>query len=311
MSDFAAYRRLAPQGRRPRVLIVDDQPINIHALHELLRDACEVSMALDGTRALALCQQQPPDLVLLDVMMPELDGLQVCRRLKADPATADIPVVFVTGQDAPEDEVAALEAGGADFISKPVQPVVVRARVQNHLIMKLQSDLLREVALLDGLTGVANRRRFDDALATHWQACLREGKPCGALMIDVDYFKRYNDHYGHQLGDGCLRAVAQALAGCVLRPHDLLARYGGEEFVALLPGSDADGVREVAQRMLQRVAELQLAHDASLVGPCVSISLGGAVAVPQADASAAQLLAQADAQLYLAKQGGRARACVG
>ncbi|WP_022974715.1 response regulator, partial [Xanthomonas maliensis] len=176
MSDFTAYRRLAPAGRRPRVLIVDDQPMNIRVLHELLRDACDVSMAMDGGRALALCQQQPPDLLLLDVMMPEMDGLQVCRLLKADPATADIPVVFVTGQDAPEDEVAALEAGGVDFISKPVQPVVVRARVQTHLVMKLQSDLLRETALLDGLTGVANRRRFDDALHSTWHACLRKGQ---------------------------------------------------------------------------------------------------------------------------------------
>ncbi|WP_307753567.1 diguanylate cyclase domain-containing protein [Xanthomonas albilineans] len=310
MSKSAAYRRLAPDGRRPRVLIVDDQPINIRALHELLRDACEVSMALDGHRALALCREQPPDLVLLDVMMSDLDGLQVCRRLKADPATADIPVVFVTGQNAPEDEVAALEAGGADFITKPVQPVVVRARVQNQLIMKLQSDMLREVALLDGLTGIANRRRFDATLSTHWQACGREGKPCGVLMIDVDYFKRYNDHYGHLLGDACLRLLAQTLAGCLLRPYDLIARYGGEEFVALLPESDAEGVRDVAERMLQRIAQLQHPHAASPLGPWLSISMGGAAMVPGVEAMAAPLLELADAQLYLAKQGGRARACV-
>ncbi|MCC8538809.1 diguanylate cyclase domain-containing protein [Xanthomonas axonopodis pv. poinsettiicola] len=310
MSDFAVYRRLAPVGRRPRVLIVDDQPVNIRALHELLRDVCDVSMALDGERALAICRQQPPDLLLLDVMMPELDGLQVCRQLKDDPMTADIPVVFVTGQDAPEDEVAALEAGGVDFISKPVHPVVVRARVQNHLVLKLQSDLLREIALMDGLTGVANRRRFDDALQTSWQGCQRDGQACGVLMIDVDHFKGYNDYYGHIEGDACLRTVAQTLAACLLRPHDLIARYGGEEFVALLPGSDSDGVSEVAERMLRQIAQLQQPHAASPLGPWLSVSIGGAVLRPSADGGAAQLLALADEQLYLAKQGGRAQARV-
>ncbi|QDS16413.1 diguanylate cyclase domain-containing protein [Xanthomonas arboricola] len=310
MSLFDTYRRLAPDGRRPRVLVVDDQPINIHALNELLREDCDVSMALDGQRALQLCREQPPDLVVLDVVMPELDGLQVCRHLKADPATADIPVIFVTGQDTPEEEVTALQAGAADFISKPMQPVVVRARVQNQLVMKLQSDLLRAMASLDGLTGVANRRRFDEALQLAWKNCQRENRPCGVLMIDVDHFKRYNDHYGHLSGDACLREVAQQLAGCLARPLDLLARYGGEEFVALLPDSNSDGVREVARLMLQRIAQLRLPHADSSVGPWLSVSIGGASMLPTPALLPATVLAHADTQLYQAKQEGRARACV-
>lgn len=310
MKLLESYRQLIKDGRRPRVLVVDDQPMNIRVLHELLRDDCEVTMALDGERALAMCQEQPPDLVLLDVVMPGIDGLEVCRRLKADAATADIPVIFVTGQESVEDEVMALEAGAVDFITKPVKPVVVRARVHSQLLLKLQGDMLRQIASLDGLTGVANRRRFEEMLQAAWRTGLREHAPCALLMIDIDYFKKYNDHYGHPAGDACLREVAQALASCMSRPYDLIARYGGEEFVALLPGTDADGAAEIARRMLEAIAHLDREHAASPVSMHVTVSIGGASCVPLRKEGAMQLVERADAQLYIAKRGGRARLSV-
>lgn len=294
----------------PRVLVVDDQPLNIRAIHEALRGECEVLMATGGVAALALCRRDQPDLVLLDVLMPDLDGHEVCRRLKADPLTADIPVIFITGQQGAEEEVEGLALGAVDFISKPINPVVLRARVRTHLLLKFQTDRLRSLVMLDGLTGVANRRRFDEALATAWRQAQRDATPCALLMLDVDFFKRFNDRYGHQAGDDCLRAVAAALQQALTRPLDLAARYGGEEFVCLLPATAADGMRKVGERLLQAVRALAIEHADSSAADVVTISVGGAVAYPAQGGDAAQLVEAADAALYRAKQGGRARVCL-
>lgn len=296
-------------NRRPKLLVVDDQPTNIRVLHQLFRDDCELFMATNGEQALSVCQSQLPDLILLDVIMEGLDGHEVCRRLKADPATADIPIIFVTAQQHEADEEAGLALGAVDFISKPINPVIVRARVRTHLTLKLQSDLLRALAMNDGLTGVANRRQFDDMLDRAWRQCLREQTPLSLIMIDVDFFKRYNDHYGHQAGDSCLRAVAQGLAGTIGRPHDLLARYGGEEFAGLLPNTSHEGACIAAQHMLDAVEALTIEHLASDIRPHVTLSLGVATLIPTATGSSTALLAAADGQLYHAKKSGRARYC--
>lgn len=310
MSAMNAYRGLLPDGRRPKVLVVDDQPMNIRVLNELLREDCDVSMALDGERALELCRQQPFDLVLLDVVMPGIDGFEVCRRLKNDPATSVIPVIFVTGQEGPEDEVKGLEAGAVDFITKPIQPVVVSARVRTHLLLKLQGDMLRSIASVDGLTRVANRRRFEETLQAAWRRAVRERTPCALLMIDIDYFKLFNDRYGHPVGDVCLCQVAQALAGVLSRPYDMLARYGGEEFVALLPATDALGALEIGRRMHEAVGALQREHEDSPLGDYVSVSIGGAACMPSAGVVPTELVEQADAQLYQAKREGRDRVSI-
>ena len=187
---------------RPRLLVVDDQPINIQTLYQVFHADHEVFVATSGEQALAFCRGNPlPDLILLDVVMPGLDGLAVCQQLKADPVLANIPVIFVTACMDPADETRALEAGGVDFITKPVNPMVVRARVKTHLTLKAQEDFLRSLVFVDGLTGVANRRRFDEALLSEWRQCRRAGTPLALLMIDIDHFKRYNDHYGHPTGD--------------------------------------------------------------------------------------------------------------
>lgn len=290
---------------RHRLLIVDDEPTNIQSLYEIFRNDHEVFIATSAPQGLEVCDTNPPDLILLDIVMPSMNGLEMCRQLKSDQRTRDIPVIFVTAFGNPEEETRGLEAGAVDFILKPFNSAVVRARVQTHLTMKAQADLLRSMAFIDGLTGVANRRRFDESLAAEWRQCRRHRAPLALLMIDIDHFKKYNDHYGHLEGDVCLRRIASLLREQLGRPHDLVARYGGEEFACLLPGVDMDGARHKAQSILEALHELAIPHVASETAPVVTISIGISVASPGPEPNFAQLVAMADAQLYQAKQQGR------
>ncbi len=296
-----------PESRPPRLLLVDDQPINIQALHQAFAADHQVLMATRGEQALALCARQAPDLVLLDVEMPEMDGYEVCRRLKADPATQDIPVIFVTSHSDAEAETRGLEAGAVDFITKPINPRIVRARVRTHLTLKAQSDLLRHWVYIDGLTGVHNRRHFDERLADEWARAVRAGTALSVLLIDVDFFKRYNDRYGHQSGDDCLRRIAVALRAVLKRPGDMVARYGGEEFVCLLPDTALPGALALANELGAAVRALQIDHAASDALPMVSVSIGACSNREETVGSAATLLREADAQLYVAKSCGRNR----
>lgn len=294
---------------RPKLLLVDDQPMNIRVLHQLFRYECDVHMATGGEQAIEVCKALLPDLILLDVVMEGMDGHEVCRRLKADPLTQDIPIIFLSANGEEDDEAIGLELGAVDYIGKPFNPMIVRARVKTHLTLKRQGDYLRSMAMLDGLTGVANRRKLEARLEAAWSQACRDNGPLSLIMIDVDYFKKYNDHYGHQSGDQCLRRLAMALAATLNRPYDLLARYGGEEFACLLPDTDLAGAERVAQKMLAAVAELRIEHLASEVGPQVSLSLGVATVQASARLTPQELLRCADEQLYLAKAGGRARVC--
>ncbi|MBL8350201.1 MAG: diguanylate cyclase [Burkholderiaceae bacterium] len=293
----------------PRLLVVDDQPANIQALYQAFNEGHQVLMATSGEQALRLAATKRPDLVLLDVAMPGMDGHEVCRRLKADEATRDTPVIFVTAHSDEAAETTGLALGAVDFISKPINPAIVRARVKTHLTLKAQADMLREWVYVDGLTGVRNRRYFDEDLAVEWSRAMRDGTALSLVMIDVDLFKRYNDHYGHQAGDDCLRRVAQALRGCLKRPGDLVARYGGEEFVCLLPATPLEGAMVLAGQLHQAVAGLGLPHAQSTVSDRLSISLGVCSKPAGSGGSAAAMLRAADAQLYQAKIAGRNRVC--
>lgn len=292
-------------GERKRVLIVDDQITNIQLLKHILQPMVDVFMARDGLQAIALCGQVRPDLILLDIIMPGIDGIEVCKRLKADPATRDIPVIFVTGRDSGEDEAEGLDAGAADFITKPFRAPAVLARVRNHLLFKAQTDLLRQMAFIDGLTGVSNRRRFDETLDVEWGRARRNGEPLALVMIDVDHFKLYNDSFGHQAGDDCLRQIAVAMRRCLRRPGDLLARYGGEEFICLLPGTDIDGARIVADALGDAVKALALKAAPAASHEQVTISRGVAATIVSDDDGSTALKQAADAALYRAKHSGR------
>ncbi|MFG6416963.1 diguanylate cyclase [Roseateles sp. DC23W] len=291
---------LAAPGRRPRLLLVDDQPVNIQALHRVFAADCQVLMATDGPRALQLCRERQPDVVLLDVQMPGMDGHELCAELKADPLLRSIPIIFVTAHNHPDDETRALDAGAADFITKPFNATVVRARVRTQLTLKAQADLLRELAFVDGLTGVHNRRHFDERFSAEASRAQRTRAHLSVILADVDHFKRYNDALGHLAGDDCLRRIAAALRACLRRPTDLLARYGGEEFVCLLPDTDLAGAIGVAQLMEDRVRALALPHPAT--EGAVTISLGVAAGHQGKD-----LVEMADKALYLAKAAGRGR----
>lgn len=310
------------------ILLVDDDPSTIQLLARILTGAGNLRFATSGDDALRLAREAPPDLVLLDAEMPGMSGFDVCASLKADPALAEVPVIFVTSHTEASFELAGFGLGAVDFIAKPVSPPLVQARVKTHLRLKRMADELRRVATEDALTGLANRRRFDERLAMEWSRARRCGDALALLMIDVDHFKQFNDSYGHPAGDACLHSVARALAACTARPADLAARYGGEEFALLLPQTAREGALHVAHNVLAAVTNLAIPHAASLAMGHVSVSIGvggydadsACWRDPSAESrhhtdfggrcSAAQLLQAADHALYAAKRGGRARAAV-
>ena len=294
---------------KPKLLIVDDQPINIQVLHQIFAPDHQVFMATSGEQAVQLCASKLPDLVLLDIMMPGMDGYAVCQRLKQDPLTQNIPIIFVTATHDDTAEAHGLDAGAVDFITKPINPKIVRARVKTHITLKTQADLLRSWAYMDGLTGVHNRRHFDEQLAIEWGRALRAQAPLSVLLLDVDFFKRYNDRYGHQAGDDCLRRVASAIKTSMKRPGDHVARYGGEEFVCMLPETDLAAALGVAEHIRNTISNLAIAHVDSTAAPWVTVSIGACSKPPKAVGSAKALVKQADEQLYAAKASGRNRVC--
>ena len=309
---------------QPTLFVVDDDPATITVVNRMLSGEGRIRFATDGESALRLARLNPPDLVLLDIEMPGMRGLDVCAELKRDPLLRDIPVIFLTGHDDEATEIAGFAAGGVDFIAKPPSAALLQARVRTHLRLKKMSDALREAALIDGLTGITNRRRFDESLASEWLRAVRAHRPLAMVMIDIDHFKAYNDHYGHQAGDHALRDVAQAMEAALLRPGDHVARYGGEEFVLLLPETDTDGALAVARRLREAVDALAIPHAHSPVAPLLTVSMGVSAYDAscrdwrQAGADARNndafppytgedLLAAADHALYAAKSAGRHR----
>ncbi len=295
------------------ILIVDDDPGTVQMLGKMLAPLGELRFALSGQEALNLARAMPPDLVVLDAEMPGLNGFEVCQQFKRDRDLAHIPLIFVTSHSDTAMEVAGLSAGAVDFISKPLNPPLVIARVRMQLRLKYLTDGLRRAALTDSLTGVGNRRRFDEQVEKEWMRAVRIGESLSLLMIDIDYFKRYNDRYGHLAGDGCLRKVAEAISSVARRPADEVARFGGEEFAMLLPHTDEAGAQHIAAHVAQAVQDMQLPHDASpLCGGVVTVSVGATTAdgtgVGGSEAPpATDIVARCDEALYEAKRAGRAR----
>jgi diguanylate cyclase (GGDEF)-like protein len=296
--------------RRAKLLIVDDQPINIEVLYRLFAHDHQVFMATTGEQALAIASAERPDLILLDLVMPGMSGYDLCQMLKNQADTHDTPIIFVTAMHEAEQETRALEIGGVDFITKPINPAAVRARVKTHLTLKFHSDLLKRMAFLDAMTGLFNRRYFDDRISMEWGRAERDKTTLGVVMIDVDFFKQFNDHYGHPKGDDCLRSVGLALKQAVKRPGDVVTRYGGEEFACVLPDTNLEGARLVAQRLIAAVSGLLIPHEKSTVAQTVTASAGFAVVIaPHADGDLKTLISAADSQLYEAKRMGRAQVC--
>lgn len=303
MADTKMERYLASLGKAT-ILVVDDQPANIQLIFHMLGDEYQILMATSGQQALQVCQDSMPDLVLLDVMMPGMDGLQTCLALKADEAVASIPVIFVTGLQKQQEEDTCWQAGAVDFIQKPVNANTLLHRVKAHLTLKRQSDFLHSLAYVDGLTGIFNRRYLDNTLEKQIAIGKRQQQhEISVLMIDIDHFKLFNDQFGHIAGDEALRSVAETLELSCLRPADIVARYGGEEFVIILPNTDAKGAAFIAAKIIKSVVALAIPHPATEQGN-VTISVG--IATSSYDvATKDQITELADQQLYLAKQSGR------
>lgn len=398
------------------IVLIDDNPQNLHLLCTILKNqGFRVRSFTSGKQALHAIQSERPDLFLLDVRMPEMDGYEVCRRLKADDEFKKIPVVFLSATHNLEDKIRALKAGGVDYITKPFQEAEVLARIESQLTIvrqrrqlesilnssqdgiaaceavrnasgaiidfkwillntaaerhlspdhigseelyqdfvsvvengelldkeiflqeknmwlhvsavKLEDGLavtfrdtterknlelkLAQQAQMDGLTEIANRRCFDQTLQKEWQRCLRNGSPIAFILCDLDYFKHYNDHFGHLQGDDCLIRVTQALKKVIKRPSDLLARYGGEEFAVILPDTPAAGAYKVAQAMAEAVHQLALPNPKAPDHAFVALSLGVAVLIPDSENNKEQLLLAADKALYQAKDLGRNQICL-
>jgi diguanylate cyclase (GGDEF)-like protein len=292
--------------QKPVVLIVDDQRTVIHALGHLLKEDYQVLVAISGAKALELASgAKIPDLILLDVMMPDMDGYEVCRRLKNDSRTKNIPVIFVTAMGDSENEAKGLDLGAVDYIAKPFNNAVVKSRVRTHVQLKIRTDMLEKLAMVDGLTGISNRRSFDLGLTMEWKRAARSRREISVIMLDIDHFKPYNDNYGHGAGDDCLQRVATSLRSAMHRPADLIARYGGEEFVALLPETDAQGTAEVAEKLGQAVAGLALPHAYSPIADHITVSVGHATRQAAPNQMPQDVLKAADQALYKAKEGGR------
>lgn len=309
-----------------KILLVDDDLSSIRLMSQVLMDLGEIQFATNGQDALRLIHEHPPSVIVLDSEMPGMGGFELCEILKSNPVTAAIPVVFVTSHATEDFQVTGFDLGAADFIAKPISPVLLLARVRTQLRLAQATCDLHRVATTDALTQVANRGRFDELLHVEWARCRRAGEALCLMMIDVDHFKLFNDYYGHPAGDACLMRVAQALRAVCLRPGDMVARYGGEEFVLLMPKTARAGGMHMASRVLAAVADLGLPHASSLTAAHVTVSVGlGCYDVESAAwrpggnesrdlddqkpvLAAEDLTRAADRALYAAKVAGRARA---
>ncbi|MGL5033152.1 MAG: diguanylate cyclase domain-containing protein [Microcystaceae cyanobacterium] len=330
------------ESAKETILIVDDSPDNLRVLSLMLStQGYQVKKAVSGRFALQSLEMIKPDLILLDINMPDMDGYEVCQILKDKCQVhdfADIPVIFISASHGVLDKVKAFRVGGADYIAKPFHLEEVLARVENQLgrnrlykVLQQQNEQLKveiderskvEVALLeaneqlsllaslDGLTGIANRRKFDEQIEAEWQRAKREQEPLSLILIDVDYFKKYNDTYGHLLGDDCLRKIAQVLHHVSKRATDLAARYGGEEFVLVLPHTNSQGAQELAKRIQKAIAAQRIPHQNSLVNDYVTLSIGIATVTPNLAMEMLDFIHAADQALFQAKSQGRDRVIV-
>lgn len=301
-SDLLGNEQSAP----PMIYVVDDEAISLEILTELLKPLGDVETFFDGESCTLACEKRLPDVIIMDVNLGEVSGLQVCRKLKSMSATKEVPIIFITANQTTNAESECWQAGGADFVCKPVNALTLQHRVRSQLRYKQQSDQLRQLTYVDELCGIYNKRYLMDTLLRDVKAAKRNNTPISILMVDIDWFKPFNDFYGHLHGDTCLKEVAQTLKGCLLRPNDYIARYGGEEFTCVLNVTNEEEARTVASRMMAAIAAAHIKHEKSEFG-CVTISVGIFCAQSPENMNTRTVLARADENLYQAKSQGRSR----
>ncbi|WP_323593009.1 GGDEF domain-containing response regulator [Aliarcobacter butzleri] len=292
--------------KKPTILVVDDMTTTLLLLHDLLKDTYEVKIAKSGTKALEILESPNDiDLILLDIEMPDINGYDVCKRIKNNETIKNIPIIFITGRTSQEDEEYGLNLGAIDYITKPFNKAIVKLRIKNYLNLKIKNDMLEKLSMYDGLTNIRNRRFFDETFEKTFSEIKRDKKSLAVLMIDIDFFKPYNDNYGHGQGDETLRKVAKALEKTIKRASDFVARYGGEEFVILLKNIDKTGLQTVAKNLLEAIRELKITHEYSKVEDFVTVSIGVSYCSCPDEITKTELLLKADEALYNVKNSGR------
>jgi diguanylate cyclase (GGDEF)-like protein len=294
---------------KKRVLIIDDSVVIQRLVQARLRaDGFEVATGSDGSEAIELAKIFQPDVILLDIDMPVMNGFDACRALKDNSATSSIPVIFLTSQTRTEDKVRGLDIGAIDYVTKPFDPIELRARVRSAYRTKYLLELLEQKAQIDGLTGLYNRAFFDARIKEEMERARRYCHTLALVLFDVDRFKRLNDTYGHSFGDVVLAEVAET-ARIIARQTDVVARYGGEEFIITLPEQNLKGAAFLAERVREGIEELQLVHNGEKVK--VTASFGVASTAEIGYDSIVDLVNAADRMLYAAKENGRNQVCVG
>nr|WP_300002250.1 diguanylate cyclase [Tissierella sp.] len=313
------------------VLIVDDKPENLMVLEVLLEDMnCNVVKAHSGNEALGLLFEYEFALVLLDVQMPEMDGFETAELMRGSERTRYIPIIFVTAISKEKISIfKGYEVGAVDYLFKPIEPMILKSKVKVFIelnnqkrLLEQQSELLElkvkelvelkndnfrlhNLSFSDGLTGIANRRSFDEYMDKAWKNSIRSNTPISLIMIDIDFFKMYNDNYGHLQGDDCLIKVAHALSLSIRRPMDFVARYGGEEFIFILPDTDSFGALKLAEDIKRNIKDMEIPHEYSPVSPHVTISQGIATSYPDRGDQLEDFINLADKAMYNSKESGR------
>ncbi|HEX4940152.1 MAG TPA: diguanylate cyclase [Candidatus Kapabacteria bacterium] len=290
-----------------RVLVIDDEKPNLKILSDILRNEVDVILAKGGEQGFDKAVRFRPDLILLDVVMPGLDGFQIIDQLRRDERTSTIPVIFISALSDVGHEEKGLMLGACDYIHKPFHAAIVQARVRLHLQLSRQRLLLEQLAHIDPLTAIANRRRYEEVLQTEWHAAARYRTGIALVMVDIDNFKHYNDFYGHAAGDKVLQTVARVISAQLRRPRDFVARYGGEEFVVLLPESNCQGSIDIMQSCCHAVESLRIDNEPVREHPFVTISVGGVSCLPGVLHTPDSFLKIADDMLYRAKHEGKNR----
>jgi two-component system chemotaxis family response regulator WspR len=310
------------------VLLVDDQPMIAEAIRRALQGEEDIEMhyCSDPTQAVKIANEIHPTVILQDLVMPEIDGLMMVRFFRANKTTSQVPIIVLSTKEEPEIKSQAFSLGAYDYLVKLPDKIELIARIRHHskayinqkerdeafrALQESQRKLaaankeLEKLSSLDGLTGIPNRRKFDEVLKREWHRAMRNNSPLSLIMLDIDFFKLYNDNYGHQGGDDCLKQVAGILNNVLQRETDTIARYGGEEFSAILPDTDVEGARAIGEAMRTSIQEKKIPHAMSKVSDYVSISVGVGTIIPPRNSDPEILIAVADQVLYLAKEEGR------
>jgi len=295
------------EPKETTILIMDHDRIALDLVLDIFSATATVLTALNSENGIEIAIREQPDLILLNNLIQEIDGNEVCNQLKSMPETENIPIIILSPDIEIEDELAALSIGAIDFIAKPLKPKILKARVENHLFQKRDRDKLKLMSSIDALTGIPNRRRFDECLNLEWRRALRSKYPLSLLMIDIDHFKSYNDTYGHQKGDECLKVVAQEIGRHLRRPSDLVARYGGEEFSVILPETPSYSALSLATRVWSGIGNLRISHAGLASVGYLTVSIGTSTTIPDSRKEMLALVENADKNLYRSKSTGRNR----